>query len=143
MNENQTETGVRAFADIWNELTPTQRRFVVSMQEHPTKKEASAAIGISPNTAYNWPPIVDEAVSFAVNNVALATLGIIQANAIKAAMVKAKGLDSEDEKVAQAVATEIIDRNLGKAVQRNELANADGNAFRIKLDWGDIADAND
>ena len=143
MNENQTETSVREIADIWNELTPLQRRFVVAMQEHPTKKEASAAIGISPSTAYNWPPIVDEAVSFAVNNVALATLGIIQANAIKAAMIKAKGLDSDDEKIAQAVATEIIDRNLGKAVQRSELANADGNAFRIKLDWGDIADAND
>ena len=133
MNDKDTETGVREFADIWNELTPTQRRFVVAMQEHPTKKEASAAIGISPNTAYNWPPIVDEAVSFAINNVALATLGIIQANAIKAAMIKAKGLDSDDEKIAQAVATEIIDRNLGKAIQRSEHTGKDGDVIRVSL----------
>jgi hypothetical protein len=133
LNDTTTENTVREFADIWNELTPTQRRFVVAMTEHPTKKEASNAIGISPNTAYNWPPVVDEAVSYAVNNVALATLGILQANAIKAAMVKTKGLDSDDEKISQAVATEIIDRNLGKAIQRNELTGKDGDVIRVTL----------
>jgi hypothetical protein len=139
---NDTES-VSEFAALWNQLTPLQRRFVVAMQEHPTKKEAAIALAISPNTVYNWPSIVDTAVSFAVNNVALATLGIMQANATKAAMVKAKGLDSDNERIAQDAATEILDRNLGRPTQRQELTGADGDALRIKLEWGDIADAND
>lgn len=122
-----------SFSDIWNQLTPSQRRFVVAMQEHPTKKEASAAVDISPNTAYNWPPIVDIACDFMANNIALATLGILQANAGKAAMVKAKGLDSSDEKIAQSAATEIIDRNLGKPTQRNEVTGKDGEQLGVMV----------
>ncbi|MBK8184287.1 MAG: hypothetical protein IPK63_15970 [Candidatus Competibacteraceae bacterium] len=35
-------------------------------------------------------------------------------------MVKTAGLDSDDEKLRQAVATEIIERAIGKVPQRNE-----------------------
>lgn len=125
-NENEQVNG---FAELWAKLTPTQKRFAVAMQEYPTKKEAAAAIGITPQTAYNWNGEVDDVVNFMINNIALATLGIIQANATKAAQVKVEGLDSKDEKVKQAAATEILDRNLGKAVQRSELTGADGKDF--------------
>lgn len=108
---------VDSFAVLWAKLTPTQKRFAVAMQEHPSKKDAAQAIGISPNTAYNWNGEVDDAVAFMANNIALATLGILQANATKAAMVKAKGLDSTNESVAQNAATEILDRNIGKPTQ--------------------------
>ena len=112
---------VDKFAELWHALTPTQKRFAVAMQEHPTKKEAAAAIGIVPSTAYNWNGIVNDVLDFMTEQVALATLGIIQANATKAAMVKSAGLDSDDERIAQAAATEILDRNLGKAMQRAEV----------------------
>lgn len=113
-----TETEqVETFAELWGKLTPPQKRFAIAMQEWPTIKEAAEAIGISPNTAYNWNREVKEAVDFMTNNIALATLGILQANATKAAMVKAKGLDSVDERIAQGAATEIIDRNIGKVTQ--------------------------
>jgi len=109
----------------------------VSMQEHPTKKEAAEAIDISPNTAYNWPSVVGDVVDFMSNNIALATLGILQANATKAAMVKAHGLDSDNEKIRQDVASEILDRNLGKATQRQEVTGADGSPLRITvIDYG-------
>ena len=141
MNAGNVEAS--QFAEIWHKLTTNQRRFVVAMQEHPTKKEAAESIGVQPQTAYNWNGDVDAAVDFMRNNIALATLGIIQANATKAAMIKAAGLDSGDEKIRQDVATEILDRNLGRSTQRQELTGADGDALRIKLEWGDIADAND
>ena len=108
------------FAELWNKLTPTQKRVAVAMQEHPNKKEAAQAIGITPQTAYNFSSDVDAVIEYMTNNIALATLGILQANATKAAMVKAKGLDSKNEKIAQDVATEIIERNIGKVPQRNE-----------------------
>lgn len=121
------------FALVWGKLSPLQRKFVVAMQEFPTKKEAAAAIGISPNTAYNWNEEVDTAVDFMRSNIALSTLGIIQANATKAAMVKAAALDSEDEKIAQGAATEILDRNLGKPTQRNEVTGENGGELIIKV----------
>ena len=126
MFDGKSDEGQSVFAELWNKLTPTQRRFVVAMQEYPTKKEAAEAIGISPQTAYNWNGTVDDAVAFVVNDVALAMLGIIRANAVKAAAVKAAGLDSTDERVAQAASTEIMDRVAGKATQRQEVTGADG-----------------
>lgn len=124
---------IETFSELWNQLTPLQRRFAVSMQEHPTKKEAAEAIDISPNTVYNWPSIVHTVVDFMANNIALATLGILQANATKAAMVKAAGLDSDNEKIRQDVATEVIDRNLGKATQRQELTGKDGEQIGVMV----------
>ena len=121
------------FSQLWEKLTPTQKRFAVAMMEHPTKKDACEAIGIAPSTAYNWNGEVDAAVDFMRNQTAVATLGIIQANATKAAMVKAKGLDSKDEKIAQAVATEILDRNLGRPTQRTEHTGADGGSIPIQF----------
>lgn len=133
--------GVNEFADIWNSLTLTQRRFVVAMQEHPTKKDAAEAIGISPQTAYNWGGEVSAAVEFVRNHTAIAQLGIIIANGTKAAMVVGKLLDSSDEAIRLRAAQDILDRNLGKATQRQEVENS--GETRIVMDWGDHADADD
>lgn len=134
MNQEQAVTD---FAELWSKLTPIQKKYVVAMQEWPTKKEAATAIGLSPQTVYNWNGEVDAVVEFMANNIALATLGIIQANATKAAQVKVDGLDSKDEKVKQAAATEILDRQLGKAIQRSELTGANGGDVRVKfIDYG-------
>lgn len=129
------------FAALWNELTPTQKRFAVAMQEYPSKKEAAEAIGIAPQTAYNWNGAINKVVEFMISEAALATLGIIQANATKAAMVKAAGLDSKDEKIAQQAATEIIDRNLGRPTQRQELTGADGGPV-IVVNWDNATDTD-
>jgi len=137
MDDSIKET--TTFAQLWNELTPTQRRFVVAMTEYPNKKESAEAIGIAPQTAYNWNGAVNEAVAFVRENVALATLGVITANAAKAAMVKSAGLDSDDERIAQAAATEIIDRILGRPTQRSEVTGKDGEPI-FRLSWGDNAD---
>jgi hypothetical protein len=108
---NNTDGG---FAALWAKLTPIQRRFAVAMLEHPSKKEAAAAVGISPSTTYNWNSDVNDAIDYMTDNMALSVLGILAAAATKAAMVKANGLDSLDERVRQSVATEIIERHIGK-----------------------------
>lgn len=57
---------------------------------------------------------------------------MILADAVEeAARVKAAGLKSRDERVKQAVATEIIERNLGKIPQVSEITGAEGNALEI------------
>lgn len=125
------------FRAMWERLTPTQRRFVVAMQSHATKKDAAESIGIAPQTTYNWNGDVDEIVNYIRDETALAMLGILASAGSEAAMVKVSGLQSGDEKVAQAAASEILDRNLGKPTNRTELTGADGGKLVIEYvnDW--------
>jgi len=45
--------------------------------------------------------------------------------------IKLAGLDNRDERVRQAVATEIIEWELGKATQRQEHTGAEGRPIEI------------
>ena len=64
---------------------------------------------------------------------------MILADAVEeAAKVKAAGLKSRDERVKQAVATEIIDRELGKVPQKAEVTGADGGAIEVRLVKDDV-----
>jgi len=59
---------------------------------------------------------------------------MILADAVEeAARVKAAGLKSRDERVKQAVATEIIDRELGKVPQRQEVTGKDGGVIVVEF----------
>ena len=66
---------------------------------------------------------------------------VIRRNTAKAAWIKASGMDSEDERVQQASATEVLDRSLGKPTQRQEVTGADGNALILRVIGG--VDLND
>ena len=64
---------------------------------------------------------------------------MILADAVEeAARVKAAGLKSRDERVKQAVATEIIERELGKVPQKAELTGKDGEAIEVRLVKDDV-----
>lgn len=57
---------------------------------------------------------------------------MILAEAVEeAAKVKTSGLKARDERIKQAVATEIIERELGKIPQKSEVTGADGDALEI------------
>ncbi len=59
---------------------------------------------------------------------------MILAEAVEeAAKVKAAGLKSRDERIKQAVATEIIDRQLGKVPQRQEVTGKDGGVIVVEF----------
>ena len=103
-----------------------QRRFVVAMQECANKKEAAELIGLEPNTVYRWPAFVDEAVELLSQNIKETAAEILARNLAKAALVKVGGLDEDDPRVRQSVATEILDRGLGKVPNKNEITGADG-----------------
>jgi len=109
------------FEEIWKQLNRNQRRFVIAMQEYPTKAEAAQAIEVKPNTVYGWPDIVNDAIQLLSESIADAACEIIAQATAKAAMVKVVGLDSNDERIRQGVASEILDRRLGTAVQKAEV----------------------
>jgi len=109
------------FEEIWKQLNRNQRRFVIAMQEYPTKAEAAQAIEVKPNTVYGWPDIVNDAIQLLSESIADAAREIIAQATAKAAMVKVVGLDSGDERIRQSVASDILDRRLGTAIQRSEV----------------------
>lgn len=91
------------------------------MLEASNKKEAAESIEITPDTVYRWPPIVDEAVSLLGRDIRNAVVEIISSGAAKAALVKLAGLDSDSEQTRQGVASEILDRVLGKSISHMDV----------------------
>lgn len=104
------------FEELWVQLSHNQRRFVVVMQEYPNKAEAAKAIGLKPNTVYGWSDIVDNAIDLLGQDIKNAAVSILTNSAAKAAMIKSAGLDSQDENMRQEIASEVLDRILGKAI---------------------------
>lgn len=104
-------------------LTVDQRRYVVARMDWPTKKEAADAIGIKVTTVYTWPDAVERAVELVSLNIVDAAMIMAERAVAKAMSTKIKGLDSKDERVRQAVATELIEWRLGKATQKQEIEN--------------------
>ena len=140
MSQNNSEVPEKSiserFSKIWRQLNHNQRRFVVASLEFPTKKEAAQSIDIEPDTVYRWPDIVDEAIELATDETRETAIGMLAESLTKAVMVKIAGLDSNDEKVRHAAATEIIDRLLGRATQPMEHTGKDGGKIPILVVGG-------
>jgi hypothetical protein len=108
------------------EMTPNQIRLIVAAQDYPTLKEAAEAIGVAPRTVYNWPEEVKRAIELFAQDSVSGALAIRRRYLSKAMAVKVTGLDSDDEGVRQRASTEIIEWELGKATQKQELTGRDG-----------------
>jgi len=112
-------------------------RFVVARHEYPTDKEAAEAIGINPNTVYQWKSRYNKPIDEAIRLMALD--GIVVAkelrrrNLAKAMAVKVAGLDIGDDSLRQRVATEIIEWEMGKATQRQEVTGEDGGDLVVRF----------
>lgn len=109
--------------EILGQLSKDQLRFVVALQEYPSKREAAEAIGLKPDTVYRWSGQVEEAARLMAKERLEGAKAIRQRALVKAIMVKIAGLDSNDEQVRQKAATEIIEWELGKALQKQDLTS--------------------
>ena len=128
------------FKALWIQLNHNQQRFAIAMIGSATKKEAAESVGIKPNTTYGWNGIVDEVVSIMRTYSADTALAILENEVPKAAMIKALGLDSDNERIRQDSASEILDRNLGKPTQRQELTGADGGPLKAEVTTEEISE---
>ena len=122
-NNKQQENYIsERLSEILGGLNHNQHRFIVAMMDHPSKKEAAEAIGIVPQTAYRWPKEVEEAVELMRLNIAVGAREMLSKSVAKAALVKVAGLDDDDPKVRQAAATEVLDRILGRPLQKQDVS---------------------
>lgn len=119
--ETEKKSISERISDLLQQLSKDQLRYVVALQDYPSKKDAAEAVNLQPNTVYKWNGIVDEAAKLMALERTETARQIRLKALTKAMLIKIAGLDSDDENVRQKVATEIIEGVLGKATQRQEI----------------------
>jgi len=138
MTERETQENSSSELDrLLSQLTTDQIRFVVARQETLTDKEAAEGIGLKPNTVTYWKSKgapIDEACRLMAADGLVTALHIRKRNLAKAMAVKVAGLDSEDERIRQGVATEITEWELGKAMQPTNNSISGEIVFRVVRD---------
>lgn len=137
-NCTSEDAGARLGA-LLAQLTTDQIRFVVARQECSTDTDAAKAVGLSRSTVAHWPDVVQDAVRLMALDGAATASHVRRRNLAKAMLVKVRGLDSVDERIRQSVATEIIEWEMGKATQRQELTGADGGAIVVVKRLGNVS----
>ena len=134
--EKQEKASSEELDRVLSELTADQIRFVVARQEHKTDKDAAESLEMRPNLISRWKhngvPI-DRAVQLMAIDGLQTALHVRGRNLAKAMLVKVAGLDSDDERLRQGVATEIIEWEMGKAMQpqRHE-GTGEGGAITVQ-----------
>lgn len=118
---------------ILPQLTTNQLRYIVARQECATDGEAAEMIGIKPDTVYRWPELVKEAARLMAGDGVFVAREMRRRALPKAMAVKVAGLDSDDERLRQSVATEIVEWELGTATQRQEIGGKDGGPITVRL----------
>jgi hypothetical protein len=137
-DENRQKPATEALAVVCQQLTTDQLRFVVARQDHSSDKAAAEFLGISPHTVKDWKykgvPI-DEAVTLMAFDGLIVAADIRRRHLAKAMLVKVAGLDSDDERVRQNTATEVIEWEMGKAMQPTK-QEMDGE-LTVRVIYGD------
>jgi hypothetical protein len=112
---------------------------LIARSEAVTDKDAAEAIGLSAGTIKHWPverkDLIRQALRYMAQDGLVTALHLRRRNVAKAMAVKVRGLDTDDERLRQQTATEIIEWELGKATQRTD--NKTDVSGDIHLSWGD------
>jgi len=117
-HQETTETTLQAhLAQLSNE----QLRFVLARLRASSARDAAKATGISEGTISHWPAYVGETVTLLLLDTVAAARALMVRTLAQAMAVKVHGLESKDEKVKQAAASELLDRSLGRAAQTLDL----------------------
>ena len=117
--------------DINGQLTGCsveQRKWVMARLLTTSDAKAARAVGVDPATVCRWPnkADLDAAVDALLMDTAMQAVNMLLDAAPEAAAVKVAALKSRNENIKQAAASEILDRAIGKAVQRQDV-NLGGN----------------
>jgi hypothetical protein len=124
-DQNLLSPDIEKLRAILHGLSMTQIRFVIARLENKTDKAAAEAIQITPATVKSWDN--KEQVDI------ITALEIRRRNLAKAMAVKVAGLESDNEKIRQDTATELIEWELGKAQQKTDITTAGEKLNRIEI----------
>lgn len=113
----------KEYQELLNGLTTNQLRFIVARLDSKSDAEAARMIGMDEKTPVRWAEKkqIDRALELAAYDGAVLALTMRRKTLPRAMAVKIAGLESVDERVRQSAATELIEAELGKALQRAEV----------------------
>ena len=127
-------SGLESLDAVLARLTLDQVRFVIARQECATAREAARKVHLSESLVYRWGEDVDTALRLMAQDALITAMHIRRRMLAKAMAVKAAGLDSDDQKIQQGVATEFIEWELGRAAQTNRNKNSGEMIIRVVYD---------
>jgi len=112
-----------SLSEIWEQLTPSQKKFVVAYQRHTSKADAAEEVGLAAQTVYNWPGRVDRAAELFSDATAELAMQELEEALIEAAMVKTQEVrdPGSTQESQQDAASDIMDRVMGRPTQRQEV----------------------
>ena len=129
--QQNTGENQRKLADLLRNLTTEQIKWITVRSQCTSDADAARRLGINRNTPGTWPPAVRDALRLMAEDGILVAREILRRNLPKAADVKAGGLDSRHERIRQDVATEILDRHMGKPRQAVDVSGS------VEFEWLD------
>jgi ActR/RegA family two-component response regulator len=110
------------------QMSDKQRKFATALFYSGNIAEACQATKVGINEYNGWPAAIreglDEIVAIYYQNVLEVAASMLKNAVLKAVQVKVEGLDSENERVQQEVATEIIQHVFGRPTQKRETVAA-------------------
>jgi len=130
MPENTANCRETTLQEQLARLSNDQLRYVLARLRTSSMRNACVATGISESTVTHWPDYVDETVTLLLLDTVAAARALMVRTLAQAMAVKAQGLESKDEKVKQAAASELLDRTLGRASQSLDLHHSISNETR-------------
>lgn len=108
-------------------LQDKQLAYVLSRAKSVSTAEALRNAGLGKNVYYKWPEEerehLEEIAYRLQREQAVQALLVLQDATKQAAEVKVSGLKSRDERVKQNVATEILDRTIGKSTDKLDVTS--------------------
>ena len=137
MTENDAQSAPQCATaqELLKGATPEQRKWVMARIAATSDLAAARIIGMDRHTVARWSnkSKLDQAVAALLAEPQSAALAIIQEAVTEAARLKVAGLKSRKEPIAQAAATEILDRVLGKALQQTQVSGPGGGALPVEV----------
>ena len=113
-----------------NNLTDWKLDYVIERSKARKDSDGYSNAGISKSTFYSLEAeereYLNELAQQLKRETSYRAIMVLEDATEEAARVKVAGLQSRNENVKQGVATEILDRQLGKATQRTEVSGAGG-----------------
>lgn len=105
--------------ELWEELTPSQKKFVAAYQRHTSKAAAAEEVGLAAQTVYNWPEKVNRAAELFSDATAELAMQELEEALVEAAMVKTQEVrdPGSTQESQQDAATDVMDRVMGKPTQ--------------------------
>ena len=127
---------------VWDNMSERQIQAVSYKLANPEARysDIEEELSIPTGTLNRWG--LNSLVAEVRKDMAQSIVDYAKRASLRAIRLLENQMDSEDQRIAQNAAKELLDRFMGKATQRNEHTGKDGNAISIEFTYPDDDEEN-